>query len=293
MVEILIKFHVNRLNKFIMMNYIRYIELIVFIVFSLHKVYAVQFVSDKPTIDQSRVECIYCHNIYDADLDNSRNYLAILQIGDKFVQFMNYGTYRVDSILSFYNIEDVPNSFYEQLLMKYPTYYREHAYLIDKSNKTIYYGNQVPFSGAYFYKDQLTKIKWMLHDEEKMILGYKCRKATACYKGRNWTVWYAPEIRYGYGPGPLRDLPGLVLEAYDDSNAHHFEAVAIRKKSNPILKEMRFVDGIELERKKFLEFDKDKTLHSSDGAWQSYYEDPANHPKPAFKHFHYAPYELE
>jgi GLPGLI family protein len=66
-------------------------------------------------------------------------------------------------------------------------------------------------------------------DEICDILGYICQKATSRYGGRNWTVWFAPEIMVSEDPWKLRGLPKLTLNT-DDKDAHYaFECIALQR----------------------------------------------------------------
>lgn len=83
---------------------------------------------------------------------------------------------------------------------------------------------------AYFemqdwrYEEDWEKPEWEISDETKEILGYQCFKATADYRGRRWTAWFAPEIPVQDGPWKLCGLPGLILEAVDNHREFHFIA---------------------------------------------------------------------
>ena len=69
--------------------------------------------------------------------------------------------------------------------------------------------------GNIYVKEKRPKISWKFEKETKKIGNYTCHKATAPFRGRDYTVWYTPEIPIPYGPWKLNGLPGLVLEAYD------------------------------------------------------------------------------
>ncbi|MBQ6072843.1 MAG: GLPGLI family protein [Bacteroidales bacterium] len=74
------------------------------------------------------------------------------------------------------------------------------------------------YQSAYVFLNgagELSLPEWALSDEQKEIEGYLCRKATACYLGREWTVWYAEDIPLQNGPWLLWGAPGLILEARD------------------------------------------------------------------------------
>ncbi|WP_375712327.1 GLPGLI family protein [Mesonia ostreae] len=77
----------------------------------------------------------------------------------------------------------------------------------------------------YIYKHNIAgKMKWQLENDFKMISGYRCQKATIRFRGRNYIAWFAPKIPLPYGPWKLNGLPGLILEAYDDTKEVYFSA---------------------------------------------------------------------
>lgn len=43
-------------------------------------------------------------------------------------------------------------------------------------------------------------MNWKLYDEETEILGYKCKKATTSFAGRDYIAWYSTEISISDGP---------------------------------------------------------------------------------------------
>jgi GLPGLI family protein len=63
----------------------------------------------------------------------------------------------------------------------------------------------------------------------KNIGGYKCQEAKTRLGGRSFTAWYTTEIPLSDGPYKFQGLPGLILEAYDDTKEHHFLMVSLSK----------------------------------------------------------------
>ena len=49
--------------------------------------------------------------------------------------------------------------------------------------------------------------------QTRTIGGFTCEKATGHYRGRDYEVWYAPDIPIPSGPFKLGGLPGLIMEA--------------------------------------------------------------------------------
>lgn len=84
-------------------------------------------------------------------------------------------------------------------------------------------------SGEYFNKaknmamiDELIyhkKKEWKVVDEEKYILGYKCKKAIHLNKYKTETVvWFTEEIPFSNGPKMLFGLNGVILEIEKKKN---------------------------------------------------------------------------
>lgn len=88
-------------------------------------------------------------------------------------------------------------------------YKKGKTYLYDEINGNIFY-----------VEDSFTNLKWELTQESKEIAGYSCVKATTFFRGRKWIAWFAPKVPVPYGPWKLQGLPGLIVEANDESNTY-------------------------------------------------------------------------
>ena len=82
------------------------------------------------------------------------------------------------------------------------------------------------------YTEDWEKPVWEIGDSTKAVLGYECVEATANYRGRTWTAWFAPEIPVQDGPWKLCGLPGLILEAHDANSDYIFEATGLLQNPN-------------------------------------------------------------
>lgn len=96
---------------------------------------------------------------------------------------------------------------------------------------------------VYGYEEELEKPAWKIESEQEEIIGYKCQKATARYKGRLWTAWFAPALPLPEGPWKLWGLPGLILKAEDSERQYTFTCVEI-KQHNPPLPIQKRIDPI-------------------------------------------------
>lgn len=79
----------------------------------------------------------------------------------------------------------------------------------------------------YISRESIPKIIWQLHSETKLIHNKLCKKATATFRGRTYTVWYTQAIPVSVGPWKLQGLPGLILEAKSDDGQVSFETERI------------------------------------------------------------------
>ena len=92
------------------------------------------------------------------------------------------------------------------------------------------------FHVACRYDESTPLISWVVADSVRTILGHLCRMATADFRGRRWTAWFATDIPVSDGPWKLGGLPGLILEAYDKGHQYTFTAVGLeRVKEEPIV----------------------------------------------------------
>ena len=80
---------------------------------------------------------------------------------------------------------------------------------------------------GYSYSEPTEAPKWEIKQDIKEILGYQCQLATCDFRGRQWNVWFTPEIPVKEGPWKLFGLPGLVLEASDSKNHYTYIATGI------------------------------------------------------------------
>jgi GLPGLI family protein len=98
---------------------------------------------------------------------------------------------------------------------------------------------EIVWMQPYLTKEpQLPSIKWAISAEQKKINNFDCQKATATFRGRNYTAWFTTQIPCNDGPWKLQGLPGLILEAYDDKEEVKFVAtqIDIPHKTTTVLK---------------------------------------------------------
>lgn len=74
------------------------------------------------------------------------------------------------------------------------------------------------FDTYYVIDNDFPNIKWELLEDNKKIGEFECQLAKANFGGRQYYAWFTTEIPFPYGPWKLNGLPGLILEANDESN---------------------------------------------------------------------------
>lgn len=73
------------------------------------------------------------------------------------------------------------------------------------------------------------KLDWTFtSDSTRTILGQHSKLATTRFRGRNYSAWYSSEIPISDGSYKFKELPGLILEIYDDKDHYHFKAFSLQ-----------------------------------------------------------------
>lgn len=72
-------------------------------------------------------------------------------------------------------------------------------------------------------EDTLGAIDWLIDPSAHKRFGvYECLKATGYFRGRDYEVWFSPDLPISSGPYKLGGLPGLILEAQSTDGLVHF-----------------------------------------------------------------------
>jgi GLPGLI family protein len=103
--------------------------------------------------------------------------------------------------------------------------------LFDTTKDSLYTRmNMHRINKLLYLKEQAPALEWIISDSTKMVGNYTTKKATAHFRGRNYIAWFTPEIPVPYGPWKLHGLPGLILQAYDQTGNIYFSATDISLK---------------------------------------------------------------
>lgn len=174
--------------------------------------------------------------------NEKRNTVVLLQVGDSVSRSSTGYEWCIDSLYYCIKEERYSDRFADEEWNKF-VYPEDRT----KTNWIIY--KNTPRKGQYFIIDSsspgedwkvlpqdIPEIKWeLIPGPTRDIGGHECLQAKAKFWGREWTVWYAPDIPISLGPWMLGGLPGLILYASDESSEHVFDLAAIRKSNMPII----------------------------------------------------------
>ncbi|MES2419634.1 MAG: GLPGLI family protein [Bacteroidota bacterium] len=90
-----------------------------------------------------------------------------------------------------------------------------------KENKLITKENIV--MSYFLFEEEVPSIKWKITTDTMNFSGLNCLKALANFEGKNWVAWFAPSLPFYCGPWKLNKLPGLIIDAYEENKAIHFQ----------------------------------------------------------------------
>ena len=203
---------------------------------------AVQAAAREPMIDRAHMKCLYRYvYTFDTLKNELRDDLLILQIGKEVSKCYSYYTFQSDSLQRTPDGAKVWSELFRRAIEKDGIYGDfPHVRMSTYVYKNYPTGQMTITdrisSQGYRYADSLHAQTWTMGDSTREVLGYTCQQATADFRGRRWTAWFAMDIPVSDGPWKLGGLPGLILEAYDEGQQHIFTAVGLeRVKDEPII----------------------------------------------------------
>lgn len=82
------------------------------------------------------------------------------------------------------------------------------------------------------YEEEMPQFDWELTDSTITVLGYECHEAKCHFRGRDWMVYYTPDIPLMEGPWKFNGLPGLIMKATDSKGEYSFECIGINSKAS-------------------------------------------------------------
>ena len=187
-------------------------------------------------IDSSRYEMIYQIVARDPAIGEEQFQTRILQFGNSAIKDSGYRYFRIDSVLWIRNEPTITMWDTQLIASSYgnipgSTDGTEYLYQDGKWRIT----NVIGPEGCMTY-DTTANQEWELLDDTAVVAGFECNKARTKFRGREWIVWYAPEIPYQAGPWKLGGLPGLILKAESADGEYSMQAVLLRNSNDLIVR---------------------------------------------------------
>ena len=202
---------------------------------------AVQAAAREPVLDRAYMKCLYRYvYTFDTLKNELRDDLLILQIGKEVSKCYSYYTFQYDSLRRTPDGAKVWSELFRRATEKDGIYGDfPHVRMSTYVYKNYPTGQMTITdrisSQDYRYVDSLHTQTWTMGDSTREVLGYTCQQATADFRGRRWTAWFATDIPVSDGPWKLGGLPGLILEAYDEGQQHVFTAVGLERVKDELI----------------------------------------------------------
>lgn len=145
--------------------------------------------------------------------------------------FLSTSSLELDSLMSFSN----PSGDRSSMRGLFNKFFRnEITYRIFKNypKKNNLMLTNMAITGFVKYEEPIDIFDWELQDEQKIIEGYNCQKATTNFRGRKFIAWFCPEIPISEGPYKFNGLPGLIMEISDTKEDYRFIILEFRNIEN-------------------------------------------------------------
>lgn len=221
----------------------RCVRVILFIVFSVFT----QTMAATP-IDSCRVRVLYKYYIATQDREHQAmtdSVLSILEIGDSIAKYGDQTRYVRNYKDNPEAIKGVEVDRFATGINAYTFVFRQ--YLNDEAMRVREF-----LHPCYFVYQEPVPDGWIMESDTATVMGYLCQKARLAYGGREWVVWYAPELPVSSGPWKLCGLPGLILKAEDRTGTHRFEAYSLLKSANQTIEDEAAPEDRKEVRDKFI-----------------------------------------
>jgi GLPGLI family protein len=81
----------------------------------------------------------------------------------------------------------------------------------------------------YLIESPMPAINWKISEDTATFGGLHCQQATGHFKGRDYIVWFCPDLPVHTGPWKLNGLPGVIVDAHDTKNEVIFKFDGVEK----------------------------------------------------------------
>ncbi len=97
----------------------------------------------------------------------------------------------------------------------------------------------------YLIESPMPVVEWKISSDTASFGGLHCQKATGHFKGRDYIVWFCPDLPVHTGPWKLNGLPGVIVDAHDTKNEVLFKFDGAEKTIPSLLKSQAAGDNTE------------------------------------------------
>lgn len=82
---------------------------------------------------------------------------------------------------------------------------------------------------TYLIEGPMPAIDWTISGDTASFGGLHCQKAAGHFRGRDYIVWFCPDLPVHAGPWKLNGLPGVIVDAHDTKNEVVFTFDGVEK----------------------------------------------------------------
>lgn len=186
------------------------------------------------TLDISRIRVTYQVSVLRDTLspEPRQTDRMVVEIGDRWIKSYGQTLWRINQNRTLYAAGKGQTVYpdLQDLVIDFTVYRNRFTDSLTNQQTLPFLENR-----AIVYYEPKPSMAWNLTSDVKKIAGYTCHRGTTRFRGRDWTVWFTPEIPVDCGLWKFNGLPGLILEAADSRKHYHFYVHEIAEISKAIL----------------------------------------------------------
>jgi len=110
----------------------------------------------------------------------------------------------------------------------------------------------------YRCNDSIGTFQWEITSDTAIVLNYVCQKAKLHFRGRDYEVWFSPDIPINDGPWKFMGLPGLILKVNDTNGLIAFNCIGLQHLETPVPIEIPKMKYLKCNRKELIKLAKDR-----------------------------------
>lgn len=164
--------------------------------------------TEKVVYDSAYAKCFYEYERRDSKAGQPTIGQTVLLIGRKYCGFMDYYSWRSDSINDACYREG--KTAMELFALNMANGAKTFGYPLVKPLTAGKATMRIEGLGTYEYNRDLPAIDWEITEKDSVIEGATCTQALCKFGGRKWEAWFSPEQPITVGPYLFDRLPGLI-----------------------------------------------------------------------------------